>query len=161
MRNLMALLAVTLIGTSLALAEDQPLIVEHNPHGTVAIVPPKPLMYSFEPMPPDRLPCDKITTTSVEKTPVIYSFARMPDDRAPVVACASPAAVIQSAALVPAPAPPMQPMAPAPIVRTVEPAPAPLPELPATATQLPLIGIAGLVSLGGAALARILRRQLS
>ena len=161
MRTFMALLAVTLFGTSFALADDQPLIVEHNPYGTVAIVPPKPLMFSFEPMPPDRLPCDKITTTSVEKTPVIYSFARMPDDRAPVVACAAPAAVIQTAALAPAPVPPMQPLEPAPVARVVEPAPAPVQELPATATQLPLIGIAGLMSLGGAALARLLRRQLS
>jgi len=159
MRTFIALLAATtLSGATLAMAEDYPLIVERNPNGTVAIVPPEPLMYSFEPMPPDRLPCDKVITTTVDKTPPIYSFARMPDDRAPVVACAAPAAIIQTAALVPAPAP--EPIrvyepapAPAPVVE-----PAPVQELPATATQLPLIGLAGLVSLGGAALARLLRR---
>jgi LPXTG-motif cell wall-anchored protein len=129
---------------------------------------PRYVSPSFTPMPAPRGPCHTMVLTSEPiAAPVLSSFARMPDDRHPTVACEARvepvrAAFIEPPRVVAVAEPIRQPytepvrepyVAPA-RVEVVTPA-----ELPHTGSFLPLIGLLGLMSLGGAALVHVVRAR--
>ena len=151
---LLALASVALADQSVTHDAATNTYVTTRTPGSVPVVPPRELFPSFEPMPAPRSPCDPMIITA---TPVpaaqFSSFARMPDTRRPTVVCGPVAVVRQAPAYVPPPPP--KPPAPAPAPAPyVEPLVLP-PELPHTASLLPLIGLLGLLLIGGAGIVRI------
>ena len=136
--------------------------------GSLEIEPPRIVSPSFEPMKAPRGPCRTMILTSEPiAAPVLASFARMPDDRHPTVACASrvvpvQAAVIEAPRVVAVAEPIRQPYVEPVREAYVEPVRVAVvmpEELPHTGSSLPLIGLLGLMSLGGAALVRIIRAR--
>lgn len=131
--------------------------------GSLEIEPPRCVSPSFEPMKAPRGPCHTMILTSTPvAAPVLNSFARMPDERHPTVACAAHVEPVQVAYVEPvrvvAVAEPIRQPYTAP-VREVHVEPVMPVELPHTGSSLPLIGLLGLLSLGGAAFVRVVRAR--
>lgn len=127
--------------------------------GSLPVEPERTTIESFDPTRAPREDCDMVITSQPVASPRFSSFARMPDTRRPRVACAPEAPVVTAVLFQPEPPrvipppPPVEPTYFAP-----EQPPPVIEELPHTGSTIPLLGLLSLLSLGGAALLRAIRR---